>query len=94
MPCQDATMLQFFPKRHTISMEESIASPSHLDMALNCILAVISLDYATIYCSSAYDFNGALICNTIGTVHSNNARLVVDVDNDMANGDNETIKQW
>jgi hypothetical protein len=66
MSCQDVTMLQFLPKRHTISMEESIASPSHLDMALNYILAVISLDYATIYSSSPYDFNGALNCNTVG----------------------------
>jgi hypothetical protein len=67
-------MLQFFPKLHATSMEESIASPSALDITLNYILAVTSLDYATIYCSSSYDFNGALICNTVGTVHSNNAQ--------------------
>jgi hypothetical protein len=28
---QDATVLQFSPKTHVISMEERIATPSHLD---------------------------------------------------------------
>ena len=66
-------MLQFSLKTHVISMETSIASPSTLDITSNYILAVISSDYATINCSSPYDFNGALICDIVGTVHSNNA---------------------
>jgi hypothetical protein len=85
MQCRDATMLQFSLKTDVISMETSIASSSTLDMTLNDIVAVISWDYATTYCSLPYDFNGALNCNIVRTVHSNNA--LVDADDDMVSAD-------